>query len=279
MKILLMAGLMLVPVAAVAEEVMPDDMVMPGDKPAVVAPQAKVLPARQYPAPTQAELKAAFPDLHGMDMGHHMDPGSTYHQVLVEQLEGAKTDSASSQHWDAKAWWGTDSNRLWLRTEGERQAGVSQDLETQLLWGHAASAWWDSLLGLRQDGGQGPARTWLALGTQGQTPWFFHAIATVFAGKDARVAGRLELEDDWLLSDRLILQPRLELNGYGQADPARGLAAGFSDDKLGLRLRYEIRRELAPYAGVEWRYRRGLAGVATDEEGGWRAVAGLRFWF
>jgi copper resistance protein B len=75
----------------------------------------------------------------------------------------------------------------------------------------------------------------------------------------------------------------VELNVYGKDDATRGIGAGFSSAEAGLRLRYEIRRELAPYIGVTWARKFGetadLAELAGEEIDDSQLVVGIRAWF
>jgi copper resistance protein B len=152
-----------------------------------------------------------------------------------------------------------------------------------LLWGHAVAAYWDTQLGVRYDSGVGTDRKWLAFGVQGLAPYWFEVEATAYAGEQGRTAFRLEAEYELLLTQKLILQPRIEANFYGKRDVARELGSGLSDLAAGVRLRYEIRREFAPYIGIERADKFGAtadfaraAGHDTQET---RIVAGLCFWF
>lgn len=254
------------------------------DMPAMTAADAAPAEAGDtVPLPTADALAAAFPDLHGMDMRDHMSDNATFWKVQLDQLEMQDTDAHTALAWSGKAWWGKDFDKLWLHSEGERAGGRTGELEHQLLWGHAISPWWETLLGLRQDGGEGPARTWAAVGVQGLAPYFFELAATAFVGKEGRTAFRLEAEYEWLLTNRLILQPAVELNAYGKDDAEAGKWRGLSDLSAGLRLRYEFWREFAPYVGVEWSHQLGRTADHSREAGGdvsdTRAVAGLRIWF
>ena len=231
------------------------------------------------PTPTEVERKAAFPpDLQGHAVH---DTGLTF-MVLVDQLEGqwsAKTGAI----WDMKTWIGGDLNRLWIRSEADYQAGAFEDAEAHVLLGRAVSRWWNLVGGVRQDFTPGPQRTWAAIGMQGLAPQWFDVEATAYLGESARTAARLEVEYDLLLTDRLIVQPLVELNLYGKSDPERLVGAGLSTMEFGARLRYEIKRELAPYVGLVWHrkvFETGdLAREDGDSVGGWRLVTGVRAWF
>jgi copper resistance protein B len=136
---------------------------------------------------------------------------------------------------------------------------------------------------VRYDSGEGPNRGWLAFGVQGLAPYWFETDISAYLGEGGRTALRIETDYELLLTQRLILQPRVEVNAYGRDDTRRGLGSGLSDMTAGLRLRYEIRREFAPYVGVEWAGTfgdsRDLARANGEEAYATRLVAGLRFWF
>jgi len=203
--------------------------------------------------------------------------------LLVERLERAFADEGNATAYDLQAWYGRDYDRAVLKAEGERAGGKLADSRTELLWGHAVARFWDAQLGVRSDGGEGPGRSWLAFGLQGLAPYWFEVEAAGYLGQDGRSALRLSGSYELLFTQRLILQPHFEANLYGKRDPERELGSGLSDLAVGLRLRYEIRREFAPYLGVEWGGKFGdtadfarAAGASTRET---RVIAGLRMWF
>jgi copper resistance protein B len=178
--------------------------------------------------------------------------------VLFDELELHDGDDL---RWDASAWLGYAFNRLTIRTEGERSSGNTQRAELQLLWTHAFTRWWDIVAGAREDFEPGPSRNWAAVGIQGLAPYRFGLEATAFIGEGGATAARLEGEYELKITRRWILQPQLEVNWYGQSDPARRLGSGLSSAELGLRLRYEFRRELAPYVGL---IRERMFGATAD---------------
>jgi copper resistance protein B len=227
-----------------------------------------------------------------MDM--HDDP--LLAMFKLDQFERAHGDDAYSSSWEAEAWIGHDFDKLWVRTEGERESGVT-DARIEAFWDHAFASFWDWQLGVRHDFGNGPQRplsaihglrgtwapaqrSWAAFGVQGLAPYWFEVEATAYVGEQGRTAMRLRAEYELLLTQRLILQPELEANLYSKSDPARGVTDGLSDIEFGLRLRYEIRRELAPYVGVVWVRRFGDSGALPMHAGSdTQLVAGLRVWF
>lgn len=231
--------------------------------------------------PTAAELAAAFPDLGAMEAREMMieDPFETL--VLVDQLELQDGDGQVS--WDLKAWAGKDLNKLMLRSEGERESGSADRAEAELLWAHAIGPWWDLVAGLRHDFDPGPSRDWAALGVQGLAPYEFDIEATAYVGEGSQANMRFEAEYDLLLTQRLVLQPLIEIDWYRKDDVEREVGSGWATVELGLRLRYEIRRELAPYIGIV-RARKlgdtaGFARAAGRDPDDTRWVAGLRVWF
>lgn len=230
------------------------------------------------PALTDADRAAVY----NAPGGHQVHDSGVNSMLLVNQLEWQGGDG-NAQRWDIKGWVGGDIDRLWLRSEGERSAGRTESAEAQALWGHAISPWWDVVGGVRQDFKPDASQTWAAFGLQGMALYNFEAEATLFVGESGHAAARLEGDYDILLTNRLILQPTAELNFYAQNDPQRGIGSGLAESELGLRLRYEIRREFAPYVGVSWNRAYGqTAHYARDEDkdiNQLRWVVGVRLWF
>ncbi|MBT9567197.1 MAG: copper resistance protein B [Thiobacillus sp.] len=217
--------------------------------------------------------------------GERMRMADEHHfgSVLVDRLERGYTSDGNSTSYDTQAWFGRDYDRLVIKAEGEVAQGKLQEGRTEVLWGHAIATFWDSQLGVRFDNGVGPDRGWLALGVQGLAPYWFEVDATAYVGDEGRTALRLGAEYELLLTQKLILQPRVELNVYGKRDAERGLGSGLAESQAGLRLRYEFSRQFAPYIGVERVSKYGeTAKLARDDgekDGETRWVAGVRFWF
>jgi copper resistance protein B len=210
--------------------------------------------------------------------------GHETRKILIDRLEYTGRGGRDGYAWDAQAWYGGDIDKLWLKSEGEGASGEGLEHgEVQALWSRAIDPWFDLQLGLRQDFGRGPDRTHLALGVQGLAPYWFEVDAAAFVSNKGDVTGRIEAEYDLRLTRRLILQPAAEIEWSLQDVPELGIGSGLSSAEAGLRLRYEIAPEFAPYIGVE--YERGfgdtarLRRAAGEEAGGWSLLAGLRAWF
>ncbi|HEX7914680.1 copper resistance protein B [Rudaea sp.] len=211
-----------------------------------------------------------------------MDDTAKLFMFKLDTFERAKGDEAYSSAWNAQAWYGSDFDKLLLRSEGEREHGKT-DARVEAFWNHAFASFWDWQLGLRHDFGSGPSRDWAAFGVQGLAPYWFEIEAAAYLGDGGRTAFGVRAEYELLLTQRLILQPEVELNFYTRNDRTRGVASGLGDAELGLRLRYEIRREFAPYIGVVRKYRRNFEADGSRFEPIGRSetqvVAGLRLWF
>jgi copper resistance protein B len=203
--------------------------------------------------------------------------------LLFDRLEVNDTDAGTNVRWDASAWVGHAFDRLAIRTEGNETAGKTDQAELQLLWAHTITRWWDLVTGVREDFAPDPSRGWAAFGVQGIAPYRFDIEATAFVGDGGDSAARFKAEYELLVTQRWILQPRIELNWYGQVDAARGLGPGLSSSEVALRLRYEIRREVAPYVGIVRERKHGgtaeFARAAGDEPDDTRLVAGVRLRF
>ena len=232
------------------------------------------------PTLTDEDRAAAFPALHGQ---HTIHGDAVHWFVLFDRLEWQGRRGVSALNWNTNGWIGGDLHRFWFRSEGEGEAGGIEGAEIQGLYGRAIAPWWDLVAGVRQDVGPGPADTWAAVGIQGLAPYWFEVQATAFVSTGGQTQVRLEAEYELLLTNRLILQPLVEVDLFGRSDPERGTGAGLSSADAGLRLRYEIRRELAPYVGVTWERRffgtADFAREAGEGIGGARLALGLRLWF
>jgi copper resistance protein B len=244
-----------------------------------VVPPAASVPREPLPPVTDADRAAAFPEVHA----HHAHGTAIHSYWLLDRLELAQRDGERELGWEASAWIGGDVRKLWLRSEGHAANGQVESGNLEVLYGRGVRAWWDVVAGVRQDFGDAPSRTWAAFGVQGLVPYKFEVSATAYIGQDGRTAGSLEAEYDTLLTNRLILQWSAEAELHGKDDPVRGVGAGLSAVKAGLRLRYEIHRRFAPYIGIQrsqaFGTTAGLRRSAAQPAGDTEWVAGLRVWF
>ena len=231
------------------------------------------------PPVTDEDRAAAFPDVGG----HAVHDSLVNYFVLFDQLEWRPGDDGGDLNWDSKGWVGGDVNRMWFRTEGGVSQGELENGQAHVLYGRAIARWWDVVGGLRQDIRPGPGRTWAAIGVQGLAPYWFEIEATGYLGEEGRTHARVEAEYEVLFTNRLVGQPLVEVEFYGRPDPERGIGAGLSSTEIGIRLRYELRRELAPYVGVTWDRKFGetrhLARAAGQGASSARLTLGLRAWF
>jgi copper resistance protein B len=239
---------------------------------------ADAMPREPVPALTDADRRAAFPDV----AGHAAHDKGIHWYVLGDRLE-TSDEGGGALAWDVTAWIGGDIDRLWLRSEGERSDGHTEAAGIELLYGRSVAPWWDVLVGIRHDVAPGASQDFLALGVAGLAPMKFEVSATAYLGQGGRTQARFEAEYELLLTNRLVLQPSLEATLVGRDDPGRALGSGLATVEAGLRLRYEITRRFAPYVGIARErafggtadYRRDLDEDVDDT----RLVAGVRFWF
>lgn len=224
------------------------------------------LPPKQWPSPVDDQMRLAF--------------------LLADRLEyqwGEDADT-DARAWDVQGWIGGDYNRFWFKTEGEDEVrNGTQNAEVQALYARLISPFWYLQAGLRYDAQPKPTRNFGVVGVQGLAPYWFDVEATAFVSDDGDASARFEAEYDLLLTQRLILQPRIETNYAFSEVESAGVGQGFNDLELGLRLRYEIRRELAPYIGVNWNRKLGdtadLTRRAGEDPKNLAVVAGFRIWY
>lgn len=236
-------------------------------------------PIEPIPPLTEADRLAAFPQV-----ADHVAHGTSVQSFwLLDRMEAWNADEGTGVGWEAVSWIGTDIDRLWLRSEGERVDGDTESADIEVLYGRAFSRWWDAVAGVRHDFGEGPSQTFAAVGVQGLAPGWFEVEATAYVGQSGQTAARFEVEHDTLLSNRLILQWLAEAELHGKDDPRRGIGSGLGSVEAGLRLRYEFSRRFAPYVGVAWERVYGRTADYRREHGedidDTRLVAGVRIWF
>ena len=229
-----------------------------------------------FGAEQMAEAREELRETHG---------GLNSYRFLADQLEVSLRDGRDGYAWeDVQFWYGGDINKLWIKSQGEGEFGGSvESAEVQVLWTRAIDPWFDLQAGVRHDFRPSPQSHYLVLGIQGLAPYWFEIDAAMFLSTKGDLSARFEAEYDQLITQRLILQPRFEVDFALQDVPRIGVGSGLSTAEAGLRLRYEIVREFAPYVGLQYerafgdtaRFRR----TAGDDVGGWSLVMGVRAWF
>lgn len=253
--------------------------------------------AHQHPA---ADAGSTMPQVHSAQVGTALVPGREEGLAMQDarhmsmKLHGDSVNwlllgerferlEGGVQVWEAQGWIGRDLNKVWFKTEGQRDRAETESAELQALYSRAIAPFWDLQVGLRHDGGLGADRSYAVLGLQGLAPYWFELDVATFLSEQGKASARLEAEYELRFSQRLLLQPRLELNYSFADDAAAGIGQGFSETSFGLRLRYELRREFAPYLGLEWtRAHGGTARLLTardERREALRLLLGLRLWY
>lgn len=221
------------------------------------------LPPKEWPAPV------------------HDSPAISF--LLIDRLEYRAQKGADARVWDAQGWIGGDYDKLWFKTEGTRVRGRTEEAEVQALYARLISPFWYLQAGVRADVRPRPSRTGLVLGIQGLAPYWFDVEANAFLSEGGRLSARFEAEYDFLLTQRLVLQPRIETGLSASSDTARGVGRGINDVELGVRLRYEVSRQFAPYIGFNWARKVGdtadLVRARGEEVREYGVMVGLRAWF
>lgn len=225
---------------------------------------------------SKADMQAARATLRG-EHG-----GATISKIMVDELEYTRANGEDGYRWNGQAWFGGDINRFVIKSEGDGTKRLDE-AEVQALYSRTVGPYTNIQAGLRYDFEPNPSRTYLALGVDALAPYWFELEGMAFVGERGDVLARAEGSYDLLLTQRLALQPRAELNFATKSDAARGRGDGLTDANIGLRLRYEIRREFAPYVGISWQRRFGetaeFARAAGERVESTNFVIGLRAWY
>ena len=217
-------------------------------------------------------------------MLRHENGGMPAYRVVFNLAEYRVQKGGDAYRWDGEGWFGGDINRLVVKTEGEGVArGGVESGEVQALYSRAIGPWFNLQAGVRHDFKPGPARTYATIGFEGIAPYWLEVEGALFLSDKGDLLGRLEGYYDQRITQHLILQPRVELNFAAQDIPANRIGSGLSDAELGLRLRYEIKREFAPYVGISWERKVGdsanFARANGDRVQATSLVVGIRTWF
>jgi copper resistance protein B len=204
--------------------------------------------------------------------------------VIIDRLEANFVDGEQGYTWDAQGWIGGDINRFWWKSEGEGAFGDGvEDAEVQALYSRAFRPFWDVQTGLRQTYRPEGDRTDLVVGIQGLAPYWFEVDAAAFLSNKGELTARAEVEYDQRITNRWILQPRAEINLSAEDIPELRIGSGLTSLQIGGRLRYEVRKEFAPYVGVEWTRSFGNTADFLEADGrsaeDTRFVVGVRAWF
>lgn len=211
--------------------------------------------------------------------------GGLFWMLLTDRLELASDGGSEELSWELSGWFGGDLHRLWLESEGHEPEGGSEggQVEVELLYGRAISPFFDLRAGLRHDLDPDPTRTFATIGLHGLAPYWFEVDAALYLSEDGDLSARLEAERDFLITQRLIAVPAAEVDLAAGSVPENGVGSGLSEVELGLRFRYELVREVAPYVGIEWSREFGetadLARLDGEDVESIRWVVGLRLWY
>jgi len=209
------------------------------------------------------------------------DHGSDLFNMIKMEVDYADAHDGL-WNWNLDGWVGGDVERLWTRSKGQVADGDIEDAEAQLFYGRNFHPFWDALIGVRQDF-EPDSETYLAAGVVGLAPYFFETEVTAFVSTEGDLSARFEQSFELPVTQRLIVEPRIELSAFAQDVPARGIGAGFSDIEAGLQIRYEVTRKFAPYVDLVWERDLGETASLTRANGEDVEDATLRFgvraWF
>jgi len=252
---------------------------MAGPEPASPPPGALIGPAHA------ADVYWGKADLdRSRDILREEHGGLPAYKVFIDRAETRVRNGRDGYLFDAQAWFGADIDKLWLKGEIEGDWGRKlEHAEVQALWSHAIGPWFDLQAGARFDPQAGPNRTHLVLGVEGLAPYWWEVEGAIFLSNKGELTARAEAEYDLRITQKLILQPRAEINLSAQDLEELGIGAGLSEASLGLRLRYQISPLVAPYIGVEYERAFGdthdFRRAEGDDPSGLSFLVGLRAWF
>jgi copper resistance protein B len=211
----------------------------------------------------------------GVQAGSADDPLRT--MFLMDRFEVLNNDE-NTRVWEGSFYIGQDIDKLYLYSEGEATSAGLESSQNELVYSRAISPFWDAQIGLAYDKNADASKTWAEVALSGLAPYYFETRAALLVNGDGNVGLRLDAEYEALFTQQLILTPSLEADFYTKDDAEIGIGSGLSNIEAGLRLRYEVKREFAPYIGVTWEKTFGNTRNYNpiDET---NFLVGIRFWF
>lgn len=207
---------------------------------------------------------------------------SIFNRFVLESEVGESRDG-TIKSWDFDGWIGSDEHKLWLKSEGEKVSGKStEQAEFWAMYSHNIATFWDAQVGIRHDTVP-DSTTYLVTGFEGLAPYFFETEIHLFVSEDGDLTARLHQENEFLITQRLITQPYIELNLSAQDVPEQEIGSGFTSGEFGIQTRYELTRKFAPY--IDFKYERkfgetsGIARKDGENRDDFIASVGLRLMF
>lgn len=211
----------------------------------------------------------------------HLHGSEVWHAFILQSDYGASNNGAVASV-DFHGWIGTDENKLWLKAELERAKNVTEKSELWAMYSRNIHTFWDFQAGVRHDT-RPLSTTYAVLGVSGLAPYYFETEAHLFVSDEGDVSARLRQENEFLLTQKLILTPYVEANLFAQDVPEQNIGAGLSSGEIGIQTRYEITRKFAPYIDLRYEQKFGqtssMAKKHGEDSGNAIASLGLRLMF
>ncbi len=197
--------------------------------------------------------------------------------LIMDKLEILNNDE-NTRVWEGSFYIGYDIDKLYIYSDGEATKDALEFSQNELVYSRAIAPFWDIQAGIAYDKYSSGSRTWGEIAIAGLAPYYFESRAALLFNSEGNVGLRLDLEYEALITQKLILTPSLEAEFYSKDDPELKLGSGLSSLEAGLRLRYEIVREFAPYIGITWDRNFGNTYDYSPVNES-NLLVGLRFWF
>lgn len=208
--------------------------------------------------------------------------GGIFHAFTLEMGMGANDDGNRIADWDFDGWIGTDTNKLWLKSEGERSDSETEQAEFWAMYSRNITEFWDMQIGIRHDT-QPISLAHLVFGFEGLAPYFFETEAHLFISEDGDFSARIRQEKELLFTQKLIAEPYFEINLHAQDVEELDIGAGLSSGEFGVQTRYEITRAFAPYLEIKYERKFGetssIAKSEDEDSGAIAATLGAKFLF
>lgn len=183
----------------------------------------------------------------------HLHGGEVY-QFTQFQQSWQKQDHQAQWSSDLDYRIGTDEHKMVLKAHVKKHTSVSNQYDVAFMYSRNISDFWDMRVGLEYAKQHEQQNRGILFGFHGLAAYFFETDAYLYIGQNQQLQVNLQASRDVLLTQKLIMQPYIDLGWVIQDHAEFPQQKGLSALSLGLQTRYEITKKIMPYFDVSYQY-------------------------
>ncbi|ENX34380.1 hypothetical protein F889_01658 [Acinetobacter colistiniresistens] len=221
--------------------------------------------------------------------GHYKEHGGQIYQATQLDTQWLlDEDGQGTLKSKLKTWVGTDENKLFILADYAKAESEKSEQSLAALYSRNIADFWDVQAGVNYrynpDREVDKEQFEGVVGLHGMAQYFFETDAHLYVGQDQQWRFVLETERDLLLTQKLILQPYLEMEWVLRDESKYAAKTGLADAEVGIKTRYEtVKNRVMPFIDVGYAYSNGRKQTnwqtASDSKNGWVYGAGLSLKF